>query len=139
MMKQVAYLGKLYNLHLDDDVDNTKELLVKWYKQEAKKVLPPKVSHYAAQYNLVYRKLKITSARTRWGSCNSLGNLSLSWRLVMLPPEIIDYVIIHELAHLVHLDHSRNFWQKVQSIMPDYKDHKNWLKIHGTKHLHLCR
>ncbi len=78
-----------------------------------------------------YKSIRITSARTRWGSCSSKGNLSFTWRLVMAPPQVIDYVVAHELAHLQVRNHSPAFWQKVKTIMPDYLQYRRWLDAHG--------
>jgi predicted metal-dependent hydrolase len=75
--------------------------------------------------------VRISKARTRWGSCSSNGNIALNWRLAMAPPEILDYIIVHELAHLKHPNHSRAFWAEVGRILPDYKARKQWLKQYG--------
>lgn len=77
-------------------------------------------------------KVRISKARTRWGSCSSNGNIALNWRLVMAPPEILDYIIVHELAHLKHPNHSRAFWTEVARILPDYKARKQWLRQYGA-------
>lgn len=75
--------------------------------------------------------VRISNARTRWGSCSSNGNIALNWRLAMAPPEILDYIIVHELTHLKHPNHSRTFWAEVGHILPDYKARKQWLKQYG--------
>ena len=75
--------------------------------------------------------MKITDARTRWGSCSTRGSLNFSWRLVMAPPAVIDYVILHELAHLKIHNHSSNFWSRVAQLVPDYREHKKWLEQNG--------
>lgn len=80
-----------------------------------------------------YKKITIRNQKTRWGSCSQTGTLSFNYRLMMAPPEIIDYVIVHELCHLTYMDHSKAFWDKVGSHMPDYARRKNWLKEHGSK------
>jgi hypothetical protein len=86
------------------------------------------VVHYARLYNFHYQKIRLSSARTRWGSCSARGTLSFTWRLIMSPPEIIDYVVIHELAHTIHHNHSPQFWGLVGSILPDYAEKRKWLK-----------
>jgi predicted metal-dependent hydrolase len=75
--------------------------------------------------------IKITEARKRWGSCGSKGTLNFSWRLIMAPMEVIDYVIVHELAHIGQLNHSPTYWRKVAEILPDYKKREKWLKENG--------
>ena len=99
-----------------------------WYKKQAKALIPGRVSQMAKQYGFEFQKIRISSARTRWGSCSTRGTLSFTWRLVMAPEEMIDYVIVHELAHLRFHNHSRDFWRQVELIMPDYKAKRLWLK-----------
>lgn len=77
-------------------------------------------------------KVRISNARTRWGSCSSNGNIAFNWRLAMAPPEILDYIIVHELTHLKHPNHSRAFWAEVARLLPDYKARKQWLKRYGA-------
>ena len=86
----------------------------------------------ASQLGFQYKKIRIGSAATRWGSCSSSGALSFTWRLVMAPMAIIDYVIIHELVHTVEHNHGRAFWDKVKTILPDFKPRMAWLKANGA-------
>ncbi|MCX6807530.1 MAG: M48 family metallopeptidase, partial [Patescibacteria group bacterium] len=78
-----------------------------------------------------YKQIRVTSAKKRWGSCSHKGNISFSWRLIMATPSIIDYVIVHELAHLREYNHSKKFWQFVAKIIPYYKEQRKWLKDNG--------
>jgi hypothetical protein len=78
-----------------------------------------------------YKKITIRDTRSRWGSCTSDGNLMYSWRLIMAPPDVLNYVAAHEVAHLSHLNHSEEFWGTVEFLMPDFKKYKNWLKNNG--------
>ena len=78
-----------------------------------------------------YEKIMIRDQKTRWGSCSQTGTLSFNYRLMMAPPEVIDYVIVHELCHLTHMNHSKAFWNMVADILPDYTERKKWLKVHG--------
>jgi predicted metal-dependent hydrolase len=112
-------------------IPRAKETLTIWYKKMAATLLPARIETLAAKHNLTPKKTRITSARTRWGSCSSTGTISLTWRLVMAPPETIDYVIIHELVHLNIKNHSKTFWNAVAALMPDYKKHVDWLKKNG--------
>ncbi|MDD5382874.1 MAG: DUF45 domain-containing protein [Candidatus Margulisbacteria bacterium] len=75
--------------------------------------------------------VKITSARSRWGSCGAKGSINFSWRLAMSPPQVIDYVVVHELVHLVEPNHSPNFWRRVAEVIPDHKLHRRWLRENG--------
>ena len=102
-----------------------------WYKNFALSIFVQKAEKFAPRLNVKYKQIKISNAKTRWGSCSSLKNINLSWKLIMAPTKVIDYVIIHELAHLLELNHSARFWNNVEKIMPDYKQHKLWLKKYG--------
>jgi predicted metal-dependent hydrolase len=105
-----------------------------WYKQQAALILAERTRQFALQHGFQFTKVRITSARTRWGSCSSRGTLNFTWRLVMAPLPMIDYVVIHELVHLQIKNHSKDFWGKVGSLMPDYQSRRKWLK---TNHLAL--
>ncbi len=101
------------------------------YKKKAKNYIPNRVIELADIFWFKFNIIKITSAKTRWGSCTSKKNLNFSYRLILCPKEVIDYVICHELSHLKHMNHSRNFWNEVSNMMPDYKEHDRWLKKNG--------
>jgi predicted metal-dependent hydrolase len=103
----------------------------KWYKAQALSILSERVKLYATKHTFQPGRIRITSARTRWGSCSSKGTLSFTWRLVMAPIDVIDYVVIHELVHLKVKNHSKTFWGSVAVLMPDYKRHVVWLKKNG--------
>ena len=80
-----------------------------------------------------YTSITIRDQKTRWGSCSSSGTLSFNYRLIFAPPAILDYVVVHELCHLTHMNHSRDFWNMVESVLPDYKERRQWLKEHGQE------
>ncbi len=105
----------------------------KWYRQQARGVFTERVQTYAGEYGFEYGKLRLSSARMRWGSCSSKGTISLTWRLIMVPLEIVDYVVVHELTHLRENNHSKAFWSAVAAIMPDYKERRKWLKENGHR------
>ncbi|MBT8414996.1 MAG: M48 family metallopeptidase [Boseongicola sp.] len=98
----------------------------------------PRVDHYADLVGREVTGVSFRDTRSRWGSCTSEGRLMLSWRLVMAPPEVFDYVIAHEVAHLVEMNHSGAFWDVVQELRPDYRAQKGWLKTDGPG-LHAYR
>ena len=104
-----------------------------WYKAQALRVLTERVQYYAARHGFQPGRVRISSARTRWGSCSAKGTLSFTWRLVMAPLEVIDYVVLHELVHLKVRNHSRTFWEGVAALMPEYKKHVAWLKKNGGR------
>jgi predicted metal-dependent hydrolase len=107
-------------------------VFVVWYKKQARRVLTERVEFFAQQYGFKVKKIRISSARTRWGSCSAKGTLSFTWRLVMAPLDVIDYVVVHELCHLKVLNHSKAFWTQVEALVPDYKRYRNWLKKNGN-------
>lgn len=102
-----------------------------WYRKKTLTIISPLAKRLAIQYALVYKKIRVTGARTRWGSCSSNGNLSFSWRLIMAPEQVVYYVVAHELAHLAHHNHSKRFWRAVEKMCPDFKKQKSWLKEYG--------
>ena len=108
-------------------------LFTAWYRQQARQVLEERVSVLAQEHGFSYRRVKITSARTRWGSCSGLGTLSFPWRLVMAPPAVIDYVVVHELVHTLVKGHGSDFWSRVQVLAPEYKQYVRWLKESGAQ------
>lgn len=94
----------------------------RWLKEQALALLAPRVLHFASQVTGVSPAVKLSSARTQWGSCNHKGEIRLHWRLVQLPPAVADYVIAHEVAHLVELNHSPRFWALVESLLPGHAE-----------------
>ena len=147
--EQFFYLGKPYKLCIIDITDKPlyfndkcfllsgnyaeygKEIFIRWYKIQAYSIISERVKYYSSVTGLKYRKIRITNAQRRWGSCSPKNNINFPWRLVMTPPEIIDYVVVHELAHIAEKNHSRKFWKKVENILPDYKKRKTWLREHN--------
>lgn len=99
-----------------------------WYKAQAAQILNQKARQVGERLGFTYRQIKITSAQGRWGSCTSQRTICFTWRLVMAPPAEIEYVVVHELVHLVEKNHSRQFWQQVEAILPDFKARRQWLK-----------
>lgn len=98
---------------------------------KAKQVIPDRVAYFAPLVGVEYGRITIRNQRTRWGSCSAKGNLNFNCLLVLTPPEVLDYVVIHELCHLRELNHSPSFWAEVRRIMPDYADKRRWLKDNG--------
>lgn len=115
------------------DYKYKREQLEKWYRKEALAVIREKAEEYAKVLSVHFESIRIKDQRSRWGSCSSKGNLNFNWRILMAPEPVCDYVIIHELCHLVFMDHSSNFWNLVESICPEYKQYKKWLKENGKQ------
>ena len=151
--EEFLFLGKSYPLEVQNDTrqplhlrdgfilnakerSRGRELFIGWYKKEAKNIIVARVAWWAQRFCLAYQSVNITSANRRWGSCAPNDRLNFSWRLVMAPIRVIDYVVVHELAHITHKNHSRRFWSRVKEMCPDYKDAKTWLRANeGTLNL----
>jgi predicted metal-dependent hydrolase len=105
--------------------------LIAWYQRMARQIITSRVAELAAQHRWKYAAIRINSAQTRWGSCSSRNGLNFTYRLVMAPPHIVDYVIIHELAHTAEHNHGPNFWKLVALAAPDYQRSIDWLSRNG--------
>ena len=101
---------------------------IKKLRQRAKDVIPLKVKKYSEIMNIKYGRITITSAKTRFGSCSSKGNIAFSYRVMLYPEEAIDYVVVHELAHILEMNHSAKFYKIIQAVMPDYRERHKLLK-----------
>ena len=108
------------------------EAVERWYRNQARKEVAPRLDAAVARAGLRYTRLTIRGQRTRWASCSTTGAMSFNWRLLLAPPEILDYVVEHEVAHLTHMDHSPRFWALLESRVPDWRAHARWLKRYGA-------
>lgn len=139
------YLGNMYKLEFVDvlnmpivfnnsfkiarkNYDIAKEILIGWYQEQAYQKISERVNWHSSLSGLKYNKIKLSDAQKRWGSCSAKGNLNFSWRLIMAPLRVLDYVVVHELAHLEEKNHSKRFWNKIKIMQPDYEQYKDWLK-----------
>jgi len=109
-----------------------------WLKAQARDRLAAASDHYAAKLGRPYARLTLRDTRSRWGSCSSNGGLMYSWRLIMAPAPVLDYVAAHEVAHLAEMNHSPAFWATVNRLYPGYEPHRRWLRENGTT-LHSYR
>jgi len=143
--EEFLFLGQSYSLSLADDLPkaivldkalmistvvlaNAKDHLECWYKNQALEYITQRVEYYASLEGLKYRSIRVNNASTRWGSCGYKDTLNFTWRLIMAPHRVVDYVVIHELMHLKQKNHSRKFWVEVAQMIPDYKQDERWLK-----------
>jgi len=142
------YLGNLYPLYFSDkyrdkerldlieghflswekDEPTIRHAFIEWYKKKAFDVLSERVFFYSTLMGLFPTSIKITNALKRYGSCSCKNSLCFSWRIVMAPPSIVDYVVVHELSHIKEKNHSKDFWRLVERFIPDYKSKRRWLK-----------
>ncbi len=94
-------------------------------------VFRSRAEHFAPILGVTFGRISVKDQRTLWGSCTPEGNLNFNWRLTLAPPEVLDYLVIHELAHRAHMNHSRRFWEVVEKACPDHKVHRRWLRKNG--------
>ena len=149
---QFLYLGHFWKLQLVDKVknglnfstekgfllqrdklDQAPDLLKDFYREETRRLATAYISQYAANWGLTVSALRITSAKTRWGSCSAKKGLNFSYRLAMVPKDAFEYVVVHELAHTRHHNHSTAFWNFLEQMLPDFQKRRLWLKQNGRK------
>ena len=147
--EEFLYMGDICRLLIVEDTDiplthnngnfylakeytgKARELFAKWYKEQALRIISERVVRYSSIAGLKYNKIKITNARKRWGSCGTNDNLYFSRYLIMAPLSVIDYVVVHELAHIKEKNHSKRFWNEIKALFPEYKKHKKLLRENG--------
>jgi predicted metal-dependent hydrolase len=112
-------------------IERALRVLKAWYLQEAHEWLSARVELYARRMGVTWRKLRVRDQRRRWGSCSMRGHLHFNYRLVMAPPDVLDYVVVHELAHLRQMNHSPRFWALVAGEIPDAPALRRWLRTYG--------
>ena len=100
--------------------------------QQAKDVIPRRAAYFAPLVGVTYERITIRRQHTRWGSCSGKGNLNFNCLLMLTPPAVMDYVVVHELCHRKHMNHSAAFWAEVERVLPGYRDAKAWLRENGT-------
>jgi hypothetical protein len=112
---------------------SVKQVLENFYRSRAREYLTERTDHYAERMGVGYESLELRNQRTRWGSCSTGGTISLNWRLIMAPPDVVDYLVVHELAHLTEQHHGREFWQLVAEHCPQYKENAKWLEQNSVR------
>ncbi|WP_238883632.1 M48 family metallopeptidase [Clostridium sp. YIM B02551] len=111
-----------------------KNLLTEWYKKIGKAYLSKMLVEKAETLGFKFNDVRVKDVNTRWGSCSSKGNINLNYRLIMMPEEVINYVMIHELCHLREMNHSKNFWMLVETFDGEYKKHREFLRVNGSRY-----
>lgn len=147
--EEFLYLGEIYRLFIVDNETDTSllfdrgfllsksylpyanQVFINWYKERAYEMIKQRLDWYVTLSGFKYNTFRITNAQKRWGSCSAKNNLNISWRLIMAPLAVIDYVVIHELVHTIEKNHLKGFWGKVKTIMPSYQQNRKWLKDNG--------
>ena len=145
--REAFYLGKKYKINIkkglsneiivkNDNLEilykrknfNIKKKLEQWYKLKCHLLIEDRLKYYSKKTNLKYNGFSIRSFKTRLGSCDNKKHISFNWKIILMPKQIIDYVVIHELCHIIHFNHSKLFWKEVSNLCPEYKSYKNWIK-----------
>lgn len=146
------YLGRSYRLKLVSDLEkplmlrdgyfwlrttngsipDADEAFKEFFREKGQLRIPPRVDYYQAKMGVESKAVKIMDLKHRWASCSAGGNLNFHWKCMMAPLTIIDYIVVHELAHLIHPNHTAAFWNEVDKVMPDYQERKEWLRGHGA-------
>lgn len=131
----LPYLGGAVRVGADIPLrpgDDPAAVVERWYRDRAREHLDARVRHWAPAMGVEPARVVVRGQRSRWGSASTRGTISLNWRLVTAPPRIADYVVVHELAHLVHMDHSPRFWAVVARHWPAHRRDRDWLRVHGA-------
>ena len=150
------YLGRGYRLDLQMDEDAKKPSislkagqikmhsksmdqeylrshLIAWYRSKAEELISDRVQYYSGKMGVIPKTVNIKDQKKRWGSCTTTGSLYFNWRSIMAPAPVIDYIVVHELCHLLELKHSTRFWSLLRAVMPEFEARKQWLKENGVK------
>jgi predicted metal-dependent hydrolase len=127
------YQGKFNVKSNTKDQNKIKAAMEEWYRQKTLDKVLDRVEYYNPYFRVSPNTIKVKEQKKRWASCNSKRDLLFNWRCSMAPAFVLDYIVVHELCHMEHLNHSTEFWNMVKRIMPDYENRKEWLKNNGIK------
>lgn len=127
------YQGKFYVTSPTKEQQQIRSAMEKWYRKQTLEKVTERISYYQRYFKVQPHAIVVKEQKKRWASCSSKRNLNFNWRCVMAPVWVLDYIVVHEMCHLVHMNHSKEFWALVERIMPDYKRHREWLKNNGMK------
>lgn len=129
---RVALLGEQMIVYAESGQGaEIRKHLLQWYYQQAGQWIAKLVENYSSFFEESVNRISIKDQKSLWGSCSSKRNLNFNWRLIMAPPQVARYVVVHEMCHLKHMNHSKEFWKEVADILPDYQEWKRWLRKHG--------
>jgi predicted metal-dependent hydrolase len=128
------FRGKFYVYTDSNDPFIIRRALEQWYKEKAKQKIGERIHYYQKYFDLAPNKVMIKEQQKRWGSCSSQRNLYFNWKCIMAPSPVLDYLVVHEMCHMVHMNHSAEFWNLVRSILPDYEERRKLLKNEGVRY-----
>ncbi|WP_278244985.1 M48 family metallopeptidase [[Clostridium] dakarense] len=129
--KFIAYVPTF--MSLDKQNKELKRLFIDWLIWYGTAIVNERINIYSKELNVSFKSFKVKEQKSTWGTCSSLGNIYINYKILLAPIDIVDYVVVHELCHLREMNHSNKFWSLVQSIIPDYIIKRNWLKENGFK------
>jgi predicted metal-dependent hydrolase len=146
------YLGRSYRLQIVEEQDVPVKLkdgyfrlrsndersqdcfsaFKEFHRDKGRQRIPQRVAFYQSQFDVTPKSIKVVELQNRWASCSPNGNLSFHWKCMMAPLTVLDYIVVHELAHLIHPNHTEAFWNEVDKVLPDYGERKEWLRVNGA-------
>jgi hypothetical protein len=126
--------GKFVVSVQNKDFDQIRLALENWYKDKAKEKIKERVDYYQSHFDHKPKRVVIKDQQKRWGSCTKDHQLLFNWKCVMAPSPVLDYIVVHEMCHMVHMNHSNEFWHLLKRILPDYEQRKSWLRDNGIKY-----
>lgn len=134
IFEENKFIAKVpFNISSKDQYIKLRELLINLYLTEGGKLIKERISIYSKKLNLYPESITLKEQKTSWGTCSSKGNININWKILLAPLDILDYVLVHELCHLKHMNHSKEYWSLVGTIFPDYKEKRNYLKENSLK------
>lgn len=126
--------GKFFVTSYTKDQDTIKQALENWYRDKAKEKINERIRYYQAQFDVKPKRVVIKDQEKRWGSCTKDNQLLFNWKCIMAPSPVLDYIVVHEMCHMVHMNHSKEFWHLLKRVLPDYEQRKSWLRDNGIKY-----
>ncbi|MGM0877762.1 MAG: M48 family metallopeptidase [Bacillota bacterium] len=130
----VMFEGDKLHVYVKQQEDERiKQALKRFYFQQCKALVERRIQFYQSSFKLKPRSIRISDSKSTWGTCDSMRQLTFNWKLAMAPLKVIDYVVVHEMCHMVHMNHDRSFWRLVGKILPDYEQRQNWLALSSWK------
>ena len=127
------YRGKFIVRSKNKDEKAIRDAMEKWYREKAREVIEDKVKYYQRFFSKAPTVIKVKEQKKRWGTCTSKNELLFNWRCIMAKSNALDYIVVHEMCHLYYKDHSKEFWELLASVLPDYEVRKEWLKNYGVR------
>lgn len=127
------YRGKFIGIAPNKNEEDIRNAMELWYRNRAMAVIADRIKYYQKFFNIVPTDVKVKEQKKRWGSCTSKNELLFNWRCIMAKSNSLDYIVVHEMCHMYHKDHSKEFWELIASVLPDYEVRKEWLKNYGVR------